>query len=235
MMTAANDVHERETRRRRSVIRAERAERDAARSADQRRRRWVLVRRGIAGFVAAMLLYLGFTAAQVVSADGWDHSRDADAAVVLGAAQYNGTPSPVFRSRLDRALRLYEDGRVPMIVVTGGAAVGDRFTEAYSGLTYLKKQGVPEEDLVVVDDGSSTWESMAASGRVLRRRGVDKVQLVSDPYHSFRLEAIADEVGLDGKVSPTDRASSRGELFRESMLVAAGRIIGYRRLVNLVE
>ena len=153
----------------------------------------------------------------------------------MGAAQYNGTPSPVFKGRLDRAFDLWKEGRVPLIVVTGGAAEGDRFTEAYSGLTYLKKKGVPDDDMIVIDDGSSTWESMAASVRVLRKQGITKVQLVSDPYHSFRLEAIADEVGLDGEVSPTSADSTSGELLRESMLVAGGRIIGYRRLVNLVE
>ena len=185
--------------------------------------------------VAVVVGYLGITTVQVVRADRWDHTRPADAAVVLGAAQYNGRPSAAFRGRLDHALDLYRNGVVPRIVVTGGAAVGDRFTEAYSGMRYLRKRGVPERDLVVVDDGSSTWESLAASTRVLRRRGIREVLLVSDPYHSFRLEGIASEVGLRGYASPTDAHSTTGELVRESGLVAAGRIIGYRRLVNLVE
>ena len=185
--------------------------------------------------VAVVVGYLGITTVQVFRADRWDHTRPADAAVVLGAAQYNGRPSAAFRGRLDHALDLYRNGVVPRIVVTGGAAVGDRFTEAYSAMRYLRKRGVPERDLVVVDDGTSTWESLAASTRVLRRRGIREVLLVSDPYHSFRLEGIAGEVGLRGYVSPTDAHSTTGELVRESSLVAAGRIIGYRRLVNLVE
>lgn len=234
-MPVASEVHEVETAKRRSAIRAARRQRQAERTDEQRRRRRRLIRRSVVAGVLVVLLYLGFTIAQVFAADSWDHTRDADAAIVLGAAQYNGKPSPVFQVRLDRAYGLWKDGRVPLIVVTGGAAAGDRFTEAYSGLTYLQKKGVPEDDVIVVDDGSSTWESMAASFRVLQRRGIDEVQLVSDPYHSFRLEAIAEEVGFDGKVSPTSTDSTRGELLRESMLVAAGRIIGYRRLVNLVE
>lgn len=179
--------------------------------------------------------YLGVTVAQVFMADSWDHTGPADAAVVLGAAQYNGRPSAAFRGRLDHAVELYEAKTVPRIVVTGGGAEGDRFTEAYSGLKYLQTHGVPEADVIVVDDGSSTWESLAASVRVLRRKGIDEVLLVSDPFHSYRLEAIADEVGIDGRVSPTDAKSKRSDLLRESILVAAGRIIGYRRLVNLVE
>jgi len=212
---------------------SDRADAIAARARVRRRfRRWRRI--GLA-LVLVIALYLAFTTAQVFAADSWDHTRHADAAIVLGAAQYNGRPSAAFRGRLDRAYRLWKDETVPLIVLTGGRADGDRYTEAYSGLTYLQKKGVPDDDMIVIDDGSSTWESMAASVRVLRRRGITKVQLVSDPYHSYRLEAIAHEVGLDGKVSPTSADSTRGELFRESMLVAAGRIIGYRRLVNLVE
>lgn len=193
------------------------------------------VRNVVLGLIGAIVLYLGVTTWQVFAANGWDHTRPADAVVVLGAAQYDGRPSAAFEGRLDHAFSLWDDGTVPLIVVTGGGQEGDRFTEAYAGLKHLQQRGVPEEDVLVVDDGSSTWESLAASVRVLRNRGIDDVLLVSDPYHSFRLEAIADEVGLRGSVSPTDVRSTRGELVRESMAVAAGRIIGYRRLVNLME
>lgn len=193
-------------------------------------------RRLLVGLSVALGLYLVVTVVQVWAADDWDHTEGADAAVVLGAAQYDGRPSAVFRARLDHAAGLYEEGTVPTVVVTGGSQEGDRFTEAYAGLKYLLAAGVPEDDVVVVDDGSSTWESLAASVRVLRRQGIDEVLLVSDPYHSFRLEGIASEVGLDGHVSPTRTGgSSAGRLLRESAMVAVGRVIGYRRLVNLVE
>ncbi|MFN8053184.1 MAG: YdcF family protein [Acidimicrobiales bacterium] len=218
-----------------NTVDVDQAEADRAELLWARRRRGRRFRRATGALLVLLVLYLAFTAAQVWAADSWDHTRPSDAAIVLGAAQYNGRPSAAFRGRLDKARELYEAGTVPLIVVTGGRAEGDRYTEAYSGLTYLRRAGVPERAVVVVDDGSSTWESMAASVRVLRRRGVRRVLLVSDPYHSFRLEAIASEVGFDGKVSPTSASSTNGELFRESMLVAAGRIIGYRRLVNLVE
>lgn len=193
------------------------------------------IRRLVGGAVVLLVAYIAVTAVQVFGADDWDHTRRSDAAVVLGAAQYNGRPSAAFRGRLDKAFDLHERGIVSVVVVTGGAAEGDRFTEAYSGLRYLRRLGVPEGDVIVVDDGSSTWESLAASTRVLRKRGIRDVLLVSDPFHSFRLEGIAQEVGLAGHVSPTSARSSKRELVRETMLVAVGRIIGYRRLVNLVE
>jgi uncharacterized SAM-binding protein YcdF (DUF218 family) len=206
---------------------------DAPESGTQPRR---LIRRAVGLLVLVLFGYVSVTFIQVWRAQRWDGTAAADAAVVLGAAQYDGRPSGVFRARLDHAAELYRDGVVEQVVVTGGGRAGDRFTEAYSGLKYLIGEGVSDQDIVVVDDGSSTWESLAASVRVLRREGIDQVLLVSDPYHSFRLQGIADEVGLDAEVSPVDSADSTfGQLARETVNVAVGRIIGYRRLVNLVE
>lgn len=196
------------------------------------------VRRAVVGGVALVVLYLMGTFVQVMLASRVDDADDADgraeAAIVLGAAQYDGRPSEVFKRRLDRALELYHEGVVPRIVVTGGAAEGDRYTEAYSGLTYLMREGVPEDDLIVVDDGASTWESLAASGRVLRNEGIDEVVLVSDPYHSLRLRGIAKEVGLVAYVSPTESGTPLRQVVRETGAVALGRIVGYRRLLNWI-
>lgn len=198
-----------------------------------RRTRWA-----IGAVVVALVVYLGATFAHVLWASTWDEATEAktsaEAAVVLGAAQYDGTPSAVFRARLDHAAELYFDEVVPRIVVTGGRAEGDRFTEAYSGLRYLIAAGVPEDDLIVVDDGRSTWESLAASGRVLRGEGIDTVVLVSDPYHSLRLKGIAHEVGLTAFVSPVDMSSPTRQVIRETGAVAIGRVIGYRRSVNWI-
>lgn len=197
-----------------------------------RRRRWR--RRLLWAVPLVIVAYLGVTLVQVWMASHWDRTGRADAAVVLGAAQYDGRPSPALSRRLDHALDLWRRGLAPTIVLTGSKQPGDRFTEAYAGFTYLRERGVPERDLVIVDDGTSTWESLAASGRVLRARGVRTVLLVSDPYHSLRLSNIASEVGIDGRVSPTSTRSSSKPLLREALLVAGGRIVGYRRLVELI-
>lgn len=195
-------------------------------------------RRLVVSAALLVVAYIAITFVQVLLASRWDETNAADstaeAAIVLGAAQYNGRPSQVFQHRLDRAYRLWEDGVVPRIVVTGGAAEGDRYTEAYSGLTYLRGRGVPEDDLIVVDDGASTWESLAASGRVLRNEGIEEVVLVSDPYHSFRLKGIANEVGLSATVAPTDTSGSLRQVARETAAVSMGRIIGYRRMLNWI-
>jgi uncharacterized SAM-binding protein YcdF (DUF218 family) len=143
----------------------------------------------------------------------------------------------VLRDRLDHALGLYEDGLTRRIVLTGGRQAGDRFTEATAGYNYLRARGVPDEDLLKEVDGHSTWESLAASARFLVERDLTEVVLVTDGYHAYRVEAIAEDLGLDATVSPSDsRLSAGGELrqlVRETAAVAVGRIIGYDRLLRI--
>jgi len=177
-------------------------------------------------------VYLAVIAVQVVSSSRQDQREQAAAIVVLGAAQYDGTPSPALQSRLDRALELYRDGLAPEIVLTGSKQQGDRFTEAYAGYRYLSGQGVPDAALTIVDDGVSTYESMAAVRRVLRERDADRVLLVSDGYHNRRLQGIARELGMEPFVVPTDSPSTLRQFVGETGRVAVGEIIGYRRLFN---
>lgn len=184
------------------------------------------------GVVALGFLYVVLTFVQVLVRSNADDRDPADAIVVLGAAQYDGAPSPVLARRLDHALELYQAGVAPHVVTTGSKQPGDRFTEGYAGYEYLLRAGVPDAALIVITTGSSTWEQMAATSRELRSRDLESVVLVSDPYHSLRLEHIAGEVGLDASVSPTDSGSSVRQLFRETAAVSLGRIIGYRRLHN---
>ena len=155
---------------------------------------------------------------------------------MLGAAQYNGRPSPVLKARLDHALELYEAKVAPTIVLTGGRQPGDAFTEASAGAAYLLRLGIPESALLLESQGRNSWESLAAAAQILRDQDKTEVVLVSSPYHSLRVEQIADEVGLDGHASPAKDAPDRatfGHLSRETMAVALGRIIGYHRLVDL--
>ncbi len=199
-----------------------------AAAAPRRRRRWV--RRVALGALAVVGVYVLYVVVSVVAASRSDQRDPTEAIVVLGAAQYDGTPSPVLQQRLDHALALYEEGVAPRIVLTGSKQEADRFTEAYAGFRYLLGEGVPEADMAVVSDGSSTYESLAATARVLRGEGIGSVTLVSDGYHNRRLEGIASEVGLDSTVSPSTRGGSAGELAREMGLVGLGEIVGYRRL-----
>ena len=199
------------------------------------RPRWLPVRRARRIILAGLIIGIGYvslTFAQVLYASGEDERTPADAIVVLGAAQYDGEPSPVLAARLDHAYVLWEEGVAEFVVTTGSNRPGDRFTEGYAGLEYQLLKGIPEDSILAVTDGDSSWEQLAATARVLRDRDLDSVVLVSDPYHALRLNQIADQVGLSASVSSTDGTSSIRQLLRETAAVSLGRVLGYRRVDN---
>ena len=184
--------------------------------------------------ILLFLSYLLLVFFQVWLNSARDQARPADAIVVLGAAQWDGVPSPVLEARLEKALKLYEEGFSPIIVTTGSKQTGDRFTEAYAGLTYLLERSVPESSILVVVDGNNTFESLSATANVLTDRGIgNKVILVSDPYHALRAKEIAREVGLQAWFSPTDLSSSFSQLIRETAGTSVGRVIGFRKASTL--
>lgn len=180
-----------------------------------------------------LALYVGITFVQVWQAAHADGARPAEAIVVLGAAQYNGEPSPALRNRLDHALELYEEGLAPLIVVTGGRQDGDTFTEATTGYNYLRDRGVPDSAIRKEVQGRTTYESLAATARFLRGEGLDEVVLVSGPAHSKRLSGISGDVGLNAGISPSEGEPSLRSLARETVAVSVGRLLGYRRLDHL--
>jgi len=190
------------------------------------------------GVVVLLALYVGGTFIQVWQASRDDQAQEAGAIVVMGAAQYNGDPSPVFEARLEHGRQLYEQGLSDVVVVTGGRQEGDEFSEAQAGAIWLEEHGVPEEALRLEVQGRNSWESLAASARFLEDDGIDDVMIVSDPFHSKRLEEIASEVGLEAFVSPTSDSPVTGgaelrAMVRETAAVSVGRVLGYRRLMNL--
>ncbi len=188
------------------------------------------------GFWLLTVLVLVVTYVFANFVDVWLASRrsydgTASAAIVLGAAQYNGEPSPALRGRLDRAAELYLNDAVEFVVVTGGGRPGDATTQAKASYDYLRSvAGLPDERLFLEVDGTSTYEELAASARFLTRDGLTDVIVVSDPYHVRRAELIAEEVGLTAEVKPTDSAAPFARLVRESVAVSLGRAISFRRL-----
>src|SRR3954451_259399 len=117
--------------------------------------RWV---RRIA--LVLVLLYGALNFGTVVLASRRDvGSRPGQAIVVMGAAQYNGRPSPVLRARLDHALRLYRRDMGKLIVVTGGRTPGDVATEASASANYLLAHGVPDARIAREVQGTDTYES----------------------------------------------------------------------------
>jgi len=153
--------------------------------------------------LAAAVVYTS-SLLMVLTVSQQDQRRPVDAIVVLGAAQYNGRPSPVLRARLDHALGLYREGVAPLVVVTGGVGRGDTMSEAMVGERYLRAHGVPEGAAAATGEGRTTKTSMTAVAAWLRPRGVKRVLLVSDPFHMFRLRLEARRTSLEAFTSPTE-------------------------------
>jgi uncharacterized SAM-binding protein YcdF (DUF218 family) len=184
------------------------------------------------------VVYYGVTLWQVWSTGQSDQARPVDAIVVMGAANYDGRPSPLLRARLDHALELYEEGFAGQIIVTGGKLEGDRFTEAEASRRYLVDNGVPNDAILLENDGHSTWESLEGVAAIADEEGIGRVLIVTDPYHSLRSRLIAQELGLTAYTSPTDTSPwGTGTQFRHSLKEAAGlaigRVIGFERLWNV--
>jgi uncharacterized SAM-binding protein YcdF (DUF218 family) len=182
--------------------------------------------------------YMAVTAGQVFLASRRDETRQVQAIVVFGAAQYNGRPSPVLQARLDHAAALYDDGFAEVIVVTGGRQPGDKFTEASTSADYLSGKGVSQDAILREVRGANSWESLAAAASFLKDRGMTKVLLVSDPFHAARTEAMADELGLEAYSSPTRSSPIQGtteltHMAKETVAVAAGQLLGFRRLMRV--
>ena len=171
--------------------------------------RWIRLHPVWAAVSFVLLLSLGFVAGCGIVVWRAAHHDDAseidraDAIVVLGAAQYDGDPSPVFAGRLDHAALLYEQGRAARIVVLGAGQPGDRFTEAEAGRTYLMDKGVPEDAIIPVPEGHTTLESLEAAAPVMQDAGLGSAFLVSDPWHNARVERMARDLGIDGHASAT--------------------------------
>ena len=162
--------------------------------------------------LAAAVVVAGWVSFRVWAVGNRDDARPADAIVVLGAAQYNGRPSAILKARLDHAIDLYNAGRAPFLVVTGGKAEGDRTTEAASARAYALTRGVPGRAILVEDKGRTTLESLRGVATLLRDDGLKTAVFVSDRTHMLRVLRIARDVGVAGVGSPTTTSPTDADL-----------------------
>lgn len=146
----------------------------------------------------------------MAAAQGHDITKT-DAIVVLGAAQFDGTPSPVLKARLTHALELWQAGVAPAIITVGGRQPSDRYTEAGVGRQWLVEHGVPVTAVFAVQDGNDTVSSLTDAAQLSATQGWSSITLVSDPAHMARSEAIADRLGFETHLNPT-RSGDGSEL-----------------------
>ncbi len=131
-----------------------------------------------------------------------EEARPADAIAIFGAAEYDGHPSPVFRARLDHGLALYRQGIAPMVITLGGGAEEDSHSEGGVGHDYLLAHGIPESQIIAETESGNTKESAERLAVIARANHLQRIVVVSDGTHLFRIHALCGEEGLDVYTSP---------------------------------
>lgn len=176
------------------------------RVATTKQRKWLLRAASLLFgiLLAAAFCWCYWVYSQIQHYAHMDQAAPADAIGVLGAAEYDGRPSPVFRARLDHALVLYHRGIAPLIITLGGPG-GDQYTEGSVGEEYLISKGVPEADIIAETESRNTEESARRIAVIARANGLHRLVVVSDDTHMFRIHAICAEEGLDVLTSPRPR------------------------------
>ena len=206
-------------------------------SAQGRRSRWRTAAWAIGGLVVLGIVYFLINLWLVHHTGASDQARPVDAIVVMGAAQYDGRPSPELAARLDQVLILWNRNLAPLVVTTGSNRPGDRFTESQASAKYLEDHGVPATSILQVG-GATSYDSLKAVSSLLEPRGLHRVLLVSDPYHSLRIRLVSQELGLTAYVSPTRTSPVKGMAaflreLKEAAGISVGRIIGFDRLLRI--
>jgi len=191
-----------------------------------------LIFRIISLLLSAVILYFAVTFVQIWMT-GHEHStKRAQAILVFGTTEDNGTPSPELKARLDQALVLWHKDRAPWIAVTGGKRPGDHFTEAGVSATFLEAHGVPAAK-ILKGSGTDTWMNVATVLPKLKAHDITTVLTVTDPFHEDRAMAISSSQGLTPypspvRNSPTVKHSLWRYYLKETFEVGVGRIIGYK-------
>ncbi len=161
--------------------------------------------------VLAMVAASAMVVWRAAHTDDASHVEKADVIIVLGAAQYDGTPSPVFQGRLDHAVLLYQQGRADQVMVVGSKEPGDTTTEAQAGADYLVSQGVPAGAAIAEPVGRTTYESLVGAANYMQQHDMQSAFLVSDPWHNARIKRMASDLGFQGYASATWTSAAKSE------------------------
>ena len=184
----------------------------------------------LAALLSIVVVVIAVTAFRVWWVARQDSHPRSDAIVVLGASQFNGKPSTVFRARLQHAKALYDQGVAPRVITVGGGAPGDRTTEADAGAVFLRERGV---DTVALGKGRNTLQSLEALRVEFRKEGWHTAVLVTDPWHELRARRMATDLGIKAESSPTrtgpavrDRGTELRYVARETAAYLYYRLFG---------
>ena len=185
-------------------------------------------------FLTALVVYFAVSLVQVWLTSRHYDPHTADVIMVMGAAQYNGKPSPDLKARLNEAFKLFQDKDAPLIMLTGGKEKGDLHTEAGSGYVYLTALGVPAADILQAG-GNTTYQNVALAAPQLLARHATTILVTTDPFHEDRSMAIISSFGLTPSPTPTQTSPIKGwstvpYFLKEAVGLGLGRVIGFNHL-----
>jgi len=195
---------------------------------------WKLIMKIISMIMSAIVVYFCFTFVQIWLTGHHHSTANAQAIVVFGTTEDNGTPSPELTARLTDALDLWRNQRAPWVVVTGGNQPGDNYTESGVSKVWLEQHGVPASH-ILQGFGNDTWQNISTALPVLKAHDIQTVLTVTDPFHEYRAMAIASSQGLSPLPAPVSNSPTIHDslwkfYLKETLEVGVGRMLGYHLL-----
>jgi uncharacterized SAM-binding protein YcdF (DUF218 family) len=157
----------------------------------------------VLAIIAVTVVVITVTAARIYTYSSVAVDKQADAAVVLGAAVWSQNVSPVFRERINHAVDLYRKGKVRKLIFTGGQGNSNEPTEAAAASSYAQANGIPIQDILVEQKSHTTFENIVNAKQLADANSLKTVLIVSDPMHMKRAMTMARDVGLIAYPSPT--------------------------------
>ncbi len=155
-----------------------------------------VMRTFIALCIAILLLFVSAYSYVVYSFRG-NATFPADCALVFGAAVSRGSQAgPAIVRRVGEAARLYREGLVERLILTGGKGEGNQKTEAEVMRGQAIRGGVQPKDIVLEENAHSTWENLLYSKNLTS--DCSSVVAVSDQYHLGRIYFLALRQGWRG-------------------------------------
>lgn len=171
----------------------------------------ILIIIGIAIVLSINFYVILSTKKQIVELSSLKNKNDYDCIIVLGAGIWGDKPSPMLQDRLDEAIKLYETGAAPKIIMTG-----DHGRKGYDEVNIMKEyaiqKGIPSEDIFMDHAGFSTYESIYRAKEIFK---VKKAIIVTQKYHLYRALYIANQLDIKAIGVGADPRQYSGQAFRE--------------------
>lgn len=146
----------------------------------------------------------------------------APVAIVLGAGLTDdGTPKPYLAARLENGLRLYTEGKVSAILVSGDHGRVE-YDEVAAMTTWLTGRGVPPAKVVADHAGFDTWDSCVRAHEIF---GVDRAIVVTQDYHARRAVYLCQEAGIDAVAVGSPEIGGLNPVYHAREVLATGKAV----------